>query len=199
MYGISVPQRFIKSDDMGACPEIALLRPEFGSEQFTGVGTGATWELFPRKPETPDPKSAKYQQAVRNFLRTKGIVRSPIRVDGVVVVDLDGDGSKETLIAANYYRRGEMEAQSAGDYSVVLLLRNVAGRVKVSAVSGEFFTRKGDYVPPNVREIPIVADLNGDGRMEIVLDSRYYEGLAVTVYEYKAGKAKHVIETFCGL
>jgi hypothetical protein len=29
-----------------------------------------------------------------------------------------------------------------------------------------------------------VADLNGDGKMEIVVDSAYYEGLGVEVWEY---------------
>lgn len=199
LYGITVPQTFVKGDDMGACPEIAMLRPVEGGENFTAVGTGASWSLFPRKPETPDPQNPRYGQIVRDVLRTKGLGGSPVRVGDVVVADLDGDGSKETLIAANYYRRGLMEEQGKGDFSVLILSRTVRGRVVNTVVSGEFFTRKGIYVPPNVREIPLVADLNGDGRMEILLDSRYYEGLSITIYEFRAGKTKKVIDTFCGL
>ena len=42
------------------------------------------------------------------------------------------------------------------------------------------------------------ADLNGDGRMEIVVYSYYYEGSFTTAYTLKDGKVKAVLDAGCG-
>lgn len=53
-------------------------------------------------------------------------------------------------------------------------------------------------VIPNTYDLTSILDLNGDGSMEIVVYSYYYEGSFTTVYELKDGKAKTVLDAGCG-
>ncbi len=42
-------------------------------------------------------------------------------------------------------------------------------------------------------------DLNGDGRIEIVVDSFYFEGIAIRVYDVSNRRARPVLEVGCGV
>ena len=45
-----------------------------------------------------------------------------------------------------------------------------------------------------------MADLNGDGRMEVVLSQRYYEGSSTVVYEFgDDGRLHQVLSAGCGV
>jgi len=74
-----------------------------------------------------------------------------------------------------------------GDYSVVLL-RHVAGKGKVVTVP-----LVADLLPKggfgNYNSIRAIADLEGDGKMELIVSSDYYEGQAAILFGYKSGKA----------
>ena len=48
-------------------------------------------------------------------------------------------------------------------------------------------------------EIPAVLDLNGDGKLEIIVDSQYYEGAASTIYDCSGGKCEAALSVSCGL
>ena len=132
-----------------------------------------------------------------DFLKTKGIVKTKIKLSQIVQIDLEGDGQNEVLITGNFYKKGLMEEQSAGDYSFVLLRRIVKGKTRDVLIEGDFFTKRGEYAPPNEREILAIADLNGDGKMEIVLHSFYYEGSWNQVFEIKGTKLSKVLEVSC--
>lgn len=41
-------------------------------------------------------------------------------------------------------------------------------------------------------------DLNGDGKMEIVVSSRYYEGEATIIYQCDRKKIEDVLSVGCG-
>ena len=43
-----------------------------------------------------------------------------------------------------------------------------------------------------------VADLNGDGRMEVLVHAWYYEGAGVLVYTYDGSTLTEVLATGCG-
>ncbi len=73
----------------------------------------------------------------------------------------------------------------------------VKGKAQNILIEGDFFTKRGEYDPPNEREIAAIADLNGDGKMEIVLHSFYYEGSWNQVFEMKGGKLTKVLEVSC--
>ena len=59
-------------------------------------------------------------------------------------------------------------------------------------VAGEFYPKNEFEYDGNIFEISSLADLNGDGKLELVIYSRYYEGNALTVFEMKAGSLTKV-------
>lgn len=184
-------------EDYGACPENKLMGLEPKIESAFAVGGGAGWNLVPRLPKLISVTDKTYQKIAADFLRTKGISKTKINLSQIVEVDLDGDGSAEVIITGNFYKEGNMEAQTPGDYSFALLQKTVNGKVQNILISGEFFTKRDYYDPPNTREILAVADLNGDGRMEIVLDTHYYEGTWKQVFEVDGTKLSKVLEASC--
>jgi hypothetical protein len=76
-----------------------------------------------------------------------------------------------------------MESPAPGSYSVVLLRRVVAGKVQTQLVAGEIYPRGGTANAPNLYDIAAVLDLNGDGRLEVVMHPLYYEGGATIIYQ----------------
>lgn len=190
-------------EEYGACIENTVFKfdpeVEADTEASLAVGENAKWNLVPRVPQEIAATDKTYANIATAFLKTKGIARPKINLDQILQVDLEGDGRMEILMTGNFYKKGMTELPGAGDYSFALLRKIVNGRARNVLIEGEFFTRnRGDYSPPNERRIFAVADLNGDGKMEIVLDSTYYEGGSETVFEITGGKPSRVLEVSCG-
>jgi hypothetical protein len=99
------------------------------------IALAAPWNALPRKPQLVDPTQKVYVDAVRDFLKTKGIKQAKVKIENILRVDLEGDGEEEVLInATNYLQKDEsVPMQSpAGSYSMVLLRRAISGKVKRS-------------------------------------------------------------------
>jgi hypothetical protein len=172
------------------------------------IAIAATWNALPRKVQALDATQKVYVDAVRDFLKTKGIAEPKVKIDNIVRVDLDGDGEEEVLIGATNYFSKEKDIvpmrSPAGSYSMVLLRRVVAGKVETQLVDGEFhpkaYVRKDDsFDAPNVYTLVAVLDLDGDGKMEIVVNSSYYEGASTTIYRCKPNKVEKLLTVSCGV
>jgi hypothetical protein len=170
------------------------------------IAVAGRWNALPNKVQTLDTTQKVYVDAVRDFLKTKGIDQPQVKIDNIVRVDLDGDGEEEVLISAtNYLNDKRVPMRSpAGSYSMVILRRVVAGKVETQLVEGEFhpkaYVRKEDsFDAPNAYKVIAVLDLDGDGKMEIVVGSRYYEGEATTIYRCDAKKCEQLLSVGCGV
>lgn len=199
LKGVEKTEAFLedKGEDYGACSEVKVMRLEPEIESGFAVGANAKWNLVPRVPKLIAVTDKSYQKIAADFLRTKGITRTKINLSQIVQIDLEGDGQNEIIITGNFYKKGMAEEQTAGDYSFALLRQIVKGKARNTLIEGDFITKRGEYAPPNEREILAVADLNGDGRMEFVLNTAYYEGNSKRVFEMKNGKPVKVLETEC--
>src|SRR6266699_1508089 len=170
------------------------------------IALAAPWNALPRKPRVSDTTQQVYSDAVRDFLKTKGIEQPKVRIENILRVDLDGDGEDEVLISAtNYFSKdGRLPMRSpAGSYSMVLLRRVVAGKVETQLVEGEFhpkgYVRKEDsFDAPNAYKVIATLDLDGDGKMEVVVGSNYYEGEAITIYRCEPRKVEALLSVACG-
>ena len=170
------------------------------------IAIAAPWNALPRKPKVIDTTQKVYVDAVRDFLKTKGIEQPKVKIDNILRVDLDGDGEEEVLIsAANYFGKADRVPMRspAGSYSMVLLRRVVAGKVETQLVAGEFHpkayvSKEGSFDAPSIYKVIATLDLDGDGKLEVVVGSNYYEGEEITIYRCDPKKVETLLSVACG-
>ncbi len=166
------------------------------------IALSAPWNALPRKPQIADPTQQIHVDAVREFLESRRMSEPKVKITRILRVDLDGDGEEEVLInATNYFTEdGDVPLDTAapGSYSIVLLRHMVAGKVETELIAGEFYV-KDESSASHLYEIPGVLDLNGDGKLEVIVHSHYYEGAETTIYDCSGGKCKAALSVGCGL
>jgi hypothetical protein len=170
------------------------------------LAIAAPWNALPREPKVIDPTQKTYVDAVRDFLKTKGIEQPKVKIDNILRVDLDGDGEEEVLIsAANYFGKPDRVPMRspAGSYSVVLLRRVVAGKAETQLIAGEFHpkayvSKEDSFDAPSIYKAIATLDLDGDGKLEVVVGSNYYEGEEITIYRCDQKKVETLLSVACG-
>ncbi len=86
---------------------------------------------------------------------------------------------------------------SPGDYTLVLVRKTVGEEVQnIFLVKAVWLSEVGGALP-RANHISAIADLNGDGVMEIVLFNAYYEGSGSDVVQLKGNKATGVLSCSC--
>jgi hypothetical protein len=183
------------------CPD--TLEVSLSAKPARGViALAAPWNALPRKPRTADTTQKVYGDAVGDFLKKRGIKEPKVKITRILRVDLEGDGEEEVLISAtNYFSKDESVPSNApaGSYSLVLLRRVTAGKVQTQLVAGEFYPTAKTFIAPNHYSVTAVLDLDGDGKLEVMVHSAYYEGGSTTIYRCEPGKnAKALLSVECG-
>ena len=148
-----------------------------------GVAISAPWTLTPFLAEEIDDDGT-YGPITSGLLAERGLtVASPL-IKQVLRTDLEGDGVNEVIVVAEDVP-SDLIAEE-GDYSLVFMQRVVGGTVETLVFAESVVVELADGETPFVLSFAVgaLADLNGDGIMEVVLDSNYYEGSAVEVWEY---------------
>jgi hypothetical protein len=195
-----------KANEEDVCSDLLLV--SLSPEPDKGViALAAPWNALPRQAHVIDPTQEVYVDAVRDFLKTKGIEQPNVKIENIVRVDLDGDGEEEVLIGAtNYFQKDEgvPMRSPAGSYSMVILRRVVAGKMETQLVEGEFHAKAyvsddASFNAPNAYKLIAVLDLDGDGKMEVVVRSDYYEGGATTIYRCDPKKVEELLSVACGV
>jgi hypothetical protein len=193
------------------CPDTLMV--SLSSKPKDGViGLDTPWNALPRKPMIADTTQPAYVEAVRDFLKSHGIADPKVRITRILRIDLEGDGEDEVLInATNYlakdrsdylpiapFPEAPIHAPQCGSYSIVMLRRVVAGKVQTQLVAGELYLKADASNAPNIYKIAAVLDLNGDGKLEVIIHSFYYEGGETTIYRCESDKIEAVLSVACG-
>jgi hypothetical protein len=196
--GVTIGRRGETED---VCQDFFRFEFELQQEQGVAIGTAAKWNPVPRRPRKLDNNAAAYRTVVAGFLKKKGIARPVVRITEAYRVDLEGDGVDEVVISATYYKKGLAASAAAGDYSLVIVRKATGGSVTDYLLKGDFVTRRIDFGAPNEHRISAIADLNGDGKMEIVLSGAYYEGEFASAFEMRNGRPVEIkeLEIGCGV
>lgn len=175
------------------------------------VVAGATKTLLPRpvtrlataKPRKRLPDSP--YEIVRRFLIAKKLANAKVRVTGAARADLDGDGKSEVVVAAsNFQSTGDYRGATVpGDYDLVLI-RTVRGGKPFNYVLyfEAFRASNGVASGGSQQKLLAIADLNGDGTMEVITEGTYWEASAVEVFATSTnadGPWKAVLAENCGV
>ena len=148
---------------------------------------------------------------MRAELKRRGLPNPQVTLTRLIRADLDGNGTQEVIIEARHFQNGRDDfpppVGQPGDYSLLLLRAVVGGKV-VTTVLGEHIAPQTPWDSGSSDPMPMatlhrlagVADLNGDGRMELVLYGAYYEGSGFSVQQWTpAGLKGTPLESGCGV
>jgi hypothetical protein len=97
------------------CPDTVMV--SLSSKPKDGViGMAATWNALPRKPVITDATQSVYVEAVRDFLKARGISDLKVRITRILRIDLEGDGEEEVLMSATNYFFEDKSDHSAAPF-----------------------------------------------------------------------------------
>ena len=145
-----------------------------------GVAISAPFVLRPHLFEAL-PDDGTYSGFAADLLASRGLnVASPV-IKQLFRTDLEGDGVNEVIVVAEDVTPGFL--MEVGDYSIVFLRKVVQGEVQ-TAVLAETVVLGEDQTFSGAHSVGGVADLSGDGQMEIITNSAFFEGFSVAVWEY---------------
>lgn len=157
------------------------------------------WQLKPRRVAVVDENVPATYQALGEAAVAAAAVDATLgAIEQLVVSDLDGDGNDEALAVFEFVQPGATPG-TTGDVAALLLIdveSRSADTVLLSAI-GPVVDEFSFQVLDRFRVLD-VADLNGDGRMEVIVHSWYYEGAGVIVYDYAGGELREVLANGCG-
>jgi hypothetical protein len=185
---------------VGFAVAVAAPIPEPPGFGYSAIGVAAEWEIQPRPTQQVGLQIDQYRQIGATFADDLGVDGTLGKVVQVVRADLDGDGMEEVLVA---FEHAEESIRGApGDYSIVYLrVPHIDGSVDDSVVFSSFVDPDlpDDELPfINMARVLGVADLNGDGRMEVALHTWYYEGAGVSAFEFDGAGLTQVMGNGCG-
>ncbi|MDT4897645.1 MAG: hypothetical protein QOH25_2722 [Acidobacteriota bacterium] len=179
----------------------------FSPKVEDGIAVGGQWNALPRVPRALSTKDPAYRQVVANILRRHGFVRPKINITQILRIDLDGDGIEEVLVSATHLagglsvNGGPMAVQAKpGDYTLVFLRKLVKGKAQDIILVEAYYPRATEepWSPPEQNSVAAVLDLNGDGKMEIIVHGMYYEGSSSSVFRLDGNKVENVFGCGCG-
>ncbi|MGH8957668.1 MAG: hypothetical protein ACRDVK_03240 [Acidimicrobiia bacterium] len=157
-------------------PPLPVGRNETGAIAITG----ATWDVVPRAVATAGTPPADLIAEATSFLANRGLSDPEPAVAQYLTFDLEGDGVEEELLVIR--RIPEDLFGNADSYSLVMMRKMVD--VEEATVVIEFSRGSADNAYVVSHAVTAFADLNGDDKMEIVVDGYYYEGSGTTAWEY---------------
>lgn len=168
--------------------------PGFG---YSAVALPAIWPLQPRPVASVDAVVPAYEAAGQAVFAADPIDASVGAVEQIVLADLDGDGDEEALVVFEHVDTTGITG-TPGDLSALLLIDTATGAS--TTVASTFVGPLEEGVTPVIDRFRVldVADLNGDGLMEPVIHTWYYEGTAALVFEYDGASLSEVLGAGCG-
>ena len=168
------------------------------------IGVSGTWDLFPQAVEVLATENQTYKDITRALIAEFGIDDPDPQLLQVLRVDLEGDGVYEVLVIAERLQAGGLAGAQAGDYSIVYLRKVIGNEVQQLVLHHSTLQNLApdEFGYLEAFRVPTVADLDGDGQMEIVTQGFYYEGSWTEMWEYVEngqGEAVVALSVGCGV
>jgi len=158
-------------------------RPADGTAARIGTYVVAGRDASPRFAERLAPDQPTYRAALSQWLAAHGIDDEAPIIAQLLLVDLDGDGTNEVLLAAERHR-GSITSTRAGDYAVLLLRRLRDQKVVTTPLRADLYPEDciAECAPARYRLVSVL-DVNGDGRLEMIVASEDYASRGRAIHD----------------
>ena len=115
----------------------------------------------------------------------EGIENPVSHIKEIIRVDLDGDGTQEVVLTANDTTDNMFHDRKKGANAIVLFRKIVDGKVHQDIVVQDLWLEEPEEATlyRYLFEVCEIADLDGDGIMEVIIKGWYYEGEEYCVYK----------------
>jgi len=163
-----------------------------GERSVSGVAVSAGWSLTPR-PVMAGESHPDLEALAIGLLEERDFETNTVEIIQVVDADLDGDGAIETFLVAEDTELGN---EGSGVYSILFAVSPFWDEPVIIAES--VIPEDETGFPASLR-VSAIADLSGDGKMEIVVDGLAWESSWVTVYEWSGTSFEDRIGAGCGV
>jgi hypothetical protein len=156
------------------------------------------WALKPRPVAVTATAPDTYRALGAASFEGEPVDASQGAVEQLVVADLDGDGDDEALTSFEFVQPSAGPG-APGDLAALVAI-DVETRSATTVLQSLVDQDADAETFPIIERYRVldVADLNGDGRMEVLVHAWYYEGAAVIVYTYDGSAFTEVLSTGCG-
>ena len=163
------------------------------------VAVTGDWNVMPRVAQELPTEHATYVEEVKNWLIEQNFSEPIVKIDQILRVDMEGDGTEEVLISASHFVEPTGHSVGPGDYSLVLMRKVVGNSVVTIPIVGDYYYDEVENQFPLTYNALFVVDLNNDGILEILVGMERWEGNGVVVYEVDGVDIKMATKLFCGL
>lgn len=191
-------QAYCIDDEVGPLiPDAPVIPDTPVSLGYDAVAVTADWPLQPRAVRQIGPDSPEYSTIGASFF-----AGTPTAAEGSVAqavrVDLDGDGVEEVVVA--YERITEPDFGAENDFSgIYVRYPSADGTVVDEALVSYVAGAPVDFPTVGRFTIAAIADLNGDGVMEVMVRERFWESGGMSVYALEQGRLARVGGGGCGV
>jgi hypothetical protein len=164
------------------------------------IAIKADWDLFPRLFYEDNTEQDYYMNIVKEHLIEIGLENPETTVKQSIKVDLEGDGIDEVLIYADNKIEGSFDEVKKGDNAVVIFRKYTDGKAIDQLLDYYIIMEDPEYSTPYrmLYGVENVADLDGDGIMEIIVNQWYYEGFGWNIYKLIDNKLELVASNGLG-
>jgi len=156
--------------------KLSLTPAEIGKAQVAIFDGGSTKRIavLPKILQTMNIDNEKYSKILSTYLESQKLKEAPVKIHQLIRTDLNGDGKHEIIINAINTKR---VLDRKGEYSIVLVVREGNGKPVVEAIQSEITLEDSD-LPVVLWEntIAAIADIDADGKMEIIMYGQFYHG-----------------------
>ncbi len=184
---------------VGPTIDVEVAAPEPPGYGYNAVAVfQQPWALKPRPVAVTSTAPEAYQALGEAAFADEPVDATQGAIEQLVVTDLDGDGDDEALASFEFVQPSAGPG-APGDLAALLII-DATTRATETVLLSAVDENLDDESFPIIERYRVldVADLNGDGRMEVLVHAWYYEGAAVIAYTYDGTELTEVLAAGCG-
>ncbi len=163
----------------------------------SAVGISGDWDVFPRTPVALSTEIEPYLQSVAAWQVDQAPSQPIAAIQKVWLIDVEGNGTDEVFINASHFTESTGHNVEPRDYTVILMRTVIGSEVVTVELAGDYYTESAVNYFPLTYNLEFIADLNGDGKMEVVVGVSRWEGTGVMVFEIDGAEADLVLSALC--